>query len=261
MEAASLPLASLIAAIALVGLAPNQAVAEFNVPSLTSPVMDTAGLLSRSSKARLESALQALKRQGGTQLAVLTVPTLDGLTIEQASIRVTDQWQLGSEQGDNGVLLMIARDERRVRIEVGQGLEGALPDAHAKRIIDEAITPLFRTGDVDAGVTLGVFEIAKRTNPKIDLRAHLQGSLRQPSRHGRRARSSPLSNLLLLVIGIPIALLRMGMFGRTGYGYRRRGYYWGGGGMAGGMGGGGFGGGGFSGGGGGFSGGGASGGW
>jgi uncharacterized protein len=242
------------------GFVPSQATAEFKIPALTSPVVDSAGMLSRSSKARLESALQALKRQGGTQLAILTVPKLDGLTIEQASIQVTDKWQLGSEKGDNGVLLMIARDERKVRIEVGQGLEGLLPDAYAKRIIDEAITPLFRTGDVDAGVTLGVFEIAKRTNPKIDLRPYLESSRRQPTRHGRRARNSPLGNLIFLLLGIPIVMLRMGMFGGMGYGYRRRGYYWGG---AGGFsGGGGFGGGGgFSGGGGGFSGGGASGGW
>lgn len=141
MEAASLPLASLIAAIALVGLAPNQAVAEFNVPSLTSPVMDTAGLLSRSSKARLERALQALKRQGGTQLAVLTVPTLDGLTIEQASIRVTDQWQLGSEQGDNGVLLMI---EGVKSGDLAQGMCGAIARC------GELLAPHFPIAEGDA---------------------------------------------------------------------------------------------------------------
>ncbi|MBW2294432.1 MAG: TPM domain-containing protein [Deltaproteobacteria bacterium] len=244
--------------VTIAALTPELAVAEFSIPALKSPVVDRAGLLSNASKARLERALQALKRDGGTQLAVLTVPSLEGLTIEQASIRVTDQWQLGSASEDNGVLLMIAKDERRIRIEVGQGLEGVLTDAHAKRIIDESITPLFRTGDVDAGVTIGVFEIARRTNPEIDLRAHLEGSLRPASRSSRRTRSSPLSTLLFLLIAIPVALMRMGMFGGTGHYRRRGGYYWGGGGFGGG---GGFSGGGFSGGGGGFSGGGASGGW
>jgi len=231
---------------------------EFVVPSLGSPVVDEAGLLSPSCRARLEQALQAMRSKGGTQLAVLTVPSLEGLTIEEASIQVVDQWQLGSASEDNGVLLMIAQKERRIRIEVGQGLEGALTDAHSSRIIHEAITPLFRSGDVDAGVTLGVFKIAQRTNPDLDLRPYLEGSLRSPSRSRGRRQSSPLSNLILLLLAIPFALMRMGMFGGGRFYGRRRGYLWGSSGFGGG---GGFSGGGFSGGGGGFSGGGASGGW
>ncbi len=246
--------------LAVLGFAATGAAAEFEIPALSSPVVDRAGLLSASSKARLEAALQVLKRQGGTQLAVLTVPNLEGLAIEQASIRVSDQWQLGTTSEDNGVLLMIARDERRLRIEVGQGLEGVLTDAHSKRIIDEAITPLFRSGDIDAGVTVGIFEIAKRTNPDLDLRPHLEGGLRTRANRGgtRRTRSSPLSTFLFLLLAVPVAFMRMGLFGGRGYYRRRGGYHWGAGGFGGG---GGFSSGGFSGGGGGFSGGGASGGW
>jgi len=263
MDVASKPYgriaAWLVSVFTLAGATALPATAEFSVPPLRSAVNDNASMLSRGAEQRIEGALRALKKQGGTQLAVLTVENLGGLSIEQASIRVTDEWKLGSEREDSGVLLMIARDERKIRIEVGQGLEGALPDAYAKRIIDEAMTPLFRTGDIAAGITVGVFQIAKRTNPEIDLTAQLQGTSRMP--HSSRRRSSPMSTLMFLLIMIPIALMRSGVFFGGGLHRRHGGYYWGASGYrgGGGFGGGGFGG--FSGGGGGFSGGGASGGW
>ncbi len=99
------------------------------VPALRSAVTDQAGILSPATRQQLESALRQIQKIGGTQLAVLTVPDLAGLTIEQASIRVVDAWKLGSKKDDKGLLLMVARDERKVRIEVGQGLEGVLTDA------------------------------------------------------------------------------------------------------------------------------------
>lgn len=233
------------------------------MPRLTGAVVDGAGILSGTTRERIEKALRHLHGTGGTQLVVLTVPSLEGLTLEQASIRIVDDWQLGAAEQDDGVLLLVAKQERRVRIEVGQGLEGDLTDAHAKRIIDESVTPLFRTGDMDGGVTLGVYEIARRTNPDVDLRSYLEGSLRAPPRRGVRARGSVAGTVLMLGFAITVILLQgfggsryRGRTGRTG------GYYWGsgmGGGSGGFSGGGGFGG--FSGGGGGFSGGGASGGW
>jgi len=233
----------------------------FEVPKLSGAVVDRAGVLSPETRERLEGALRELQRKGGTQLAVLTLPNLSGLTIEQASIRVADAWKLGDEEADNGVLLLLARDERRVRIEVGQGLEGTLPDAYAKRIVDEAMTPLFKSGDFDAGVAVGVFQIARVTNPAVDLRPFLEGSLR--ARRSTRTRGSPAQSLLFLFLGIPLLLMRG--LGMGGYGRRRGAYYWGAGALGAGLGGrGGFGGGGFGGfggGGGGFSGGGASGGW
>lgn len=238
------------------------AYAEFAVPKLSGPVVDQAGMLSQSTEARLDAALRTLKKQGGTQLVVLTVPSLEGLSIEQASIQIVDQWKLGNEKEDDGVLLMIARDERKIRIEVGQGREGDLTDAYSKRIIDETMTPLFRAGEVDAGVTVGVFQIAKRTNPDVNLTSILEGSATSRRTRGRSQRSSPMSTLMFVLISIVFGLTRMGRFGYGG-GYRRGGSYLLGGAALGGsrgFGGGGFGGG-FGGGGGGFSGGGASGGW
>lgn len=238
---------------------------EFEVPKLSGAVVDRGGMLSPATRERLEGALRELRRKGGTQLVVLTLPNLSGLTIEQASIRVTDSWKLGGEQADNGVLLLLARDERRVRIEVGQGLEGDLTDAFSKRIVDEAMMPLFKSGDFDAGVTLGVYHIASVTNPAVDLRPYLEGGLR--TRSTTRTRGSPAQSLLFLFLGIPLMLMRG--FGRSRFGRRRGAYLMGAGMLGGGLGsrggfgggGGGFGGGGFGGGGGGFSGGGASGGW
>ena len=228
--------------------------AELEVPALRSAVTDRAGILSPVTRQQLESALRQLQSAGGTQLAVLTLPDLAGLTIEQASIRVVDAWKLGSKQDDNGVLLLVARDERKIRIEVGQGLEGTLTDAYSKRIIDEGITPLFRQGDMNGGVTFGVYQIARITNPEVDLRPYLERQLRQRS-SGARPAKSPWQALFGGLLLLAVFSMRMGFFpflfmGGSGLGR-------GGGGFSGGSGG--FGG--FSGGGGGFSGGGASGGW
>jgi uncharacterized protein len=230
----------------------------FDVPRLTGPVVDDAGMLSAGVESQISSALQRLRQQpGGVQIAVLTVPDLGDETIEQASIQVVDAWKLGGEDADNGVLLMIAKAERRMRIEVGQGLEGDIPDAYAKRIIDEAMTPLFRSGNVDQGVLVGVYQIAQRAHPDLDLAPLFQGGQRrdwQTSHRKQRGGISliPMLFLALLLIGgrgrrgsLLTGALLGSMIGRGG----------------GGFGGGGLGGGGFGGGGGGFSGGGASGGW
>jgi len=218
-------------------------------------------MLSAATIDRLESALRALQQTGGTQLVVLTLPNLSGLSIEQASIQIVDAWKLGTEKRDNGVLLLIAKQEHRMRIEVGQGLEGVLTDAYSKRIIDESIQPLFRAGDFDSGILVGVYQIARITNPEVDLSPYLEGVSTQAHRRTRRSAPGPLGWLVFLLIAMPFWLSRWGRFGGRGYNGGRHGSYWGSGSGGGGFGGGGFGGGGFSGGGGGFSGGGASGGW
>jgi uncharacterized protein len=226
----------------------------FTVPSLRSAVTDQAGMLSPATRSHLENTLQTFRDQGGAQIAVLTVPSLFGLSIEQASIQIVDQWKLGGRESDDGVLLLIAKQERKIRIEVGQGLEGVLPDAYAKRIIDEGISPLFREGDIEGGVLVGVYQIAQRTNPEINLRSLLEG--RKVVQRKRKEGRPWISLLIFFCMIAPFNLMNMGVFGGSRRMRGRGGYYWGG------HGGGGFGGGGgFSGGGGGFSGGGASGGW
>jgi len=126
--------------------------AALEVPYLGGRVNDLANMLSDATEGSLEASLEALERQTGAQVAVLTVPTLDGDSIEDFAIRVVETWELGREGVDDGVLLLISRDERLIRIDVGYGLEGALTDAQSRRIIAELMTPNFKNGDFDAGV-------------------------------------------------------------------------------------------------------------
>ncbi len=241
----------------------------FVVPAMTSPVVDQAGILSRSGLERVEGLIRSLHSSGGSQLAVLTVPSLNGLSIEEASIKVVDQWKLGDKERDDGILLMIAPQDRRMRIEVGQGKEGDLPDAWARRIISEVIGPRFRNADYDQGILLGVAAIIQRTDPQFDLSA---AGASMPKMRRSRAVAGGGSAwsfislfLLLVVISRIIRGVRSGVRTPLSSGFRTggSGYYGGGfgGGHSGGSGfGGGFGGG-YSGGGGGFSGGGSSGSW
>ncbi len=129
------------------------AVAEVAVPPLTGRVVDLTGTLSSDQIASLDKKLKDFEDRKGTQIAVLIVPTTAPETIEQYSLRVVEQWKLGRKKIDDGVLLIVAKDDRRLRIEVGYGLEGVLNDATARRIIDEIITPKFRTGDFAGGLS------------------------------------------------------------------------------------------------------------
>ena len=141
----------------------------FTVPTLTSPVVDEAGILSNSTELRLNAELRRLKESGGSQIGVLTVKSLEGLEIEQASIKVAEAWRLGSGPKDDGIILMVAPVERRIRIEVGYGKEGDLPDALARRIIDQVIKPSFRQRDFDSGVLNGVAAIIQKTDPSFSM--------------------------------------------------------------------------------------------
>jgi uncharacterized protein len=234
---------------------PSFAASSLQVPALRAPITDLAGVLKPVTIQRLNAALTQLHQQAGSQIAVLTLPSLNGLTIEEASIQIVDQWKLGTAKEDKGLLLLIAPNERRLRIEVGQGLEGQLTDAHSKRIISETMIPLIREGDMDGAVVAGVYRIIQHTDPQVDAEKLLNGIPR--TSHGL-SHNRQLSHLMLLIF---LLVLLMSLSGRWGGGSYWTGG-WGGGGFGGGFGGGGFGGGGgFSGGGGGFSGGGASGSW
>jgi uncharacterized protein len=126
------------------------------VPPLKARVTDLAGVLAPDRQAALEAKLAAFEARKGAQIAVLLVPTTQPEAIEQYSIRVVDAWKLGRAQPDDGALLLVALQDRALRIEVGRGLEGALTDLAARRIIDETITPRFREGDFMGGIDAGV---------------------------------------------------------------------------------------------------------
>lgn len=239
----------------LIGLSPLHA--EFKVPPLQSAVTDLSGTLNPSFVSQMNGALADLAQQTSTQFAVLVVPDLDGTPIENASIQVTDKWKLGKGHSDRGLLLLIATQERRMRIEVGQGLEGEIPDAIAKRVIADVITPEFKQGSMEKGIYFGLQALLARAEPDFNFQNYFNGGA--PTRKNVRSRGEtpPGWVLILVVLSVLIAMLGGGRRGR-------RGFYGGMGGFGGGFGGGGFGsgsGGGFSGGGGGFSGGGASGNW
>jgi uncharacterized protein len=275
------------------------------IPKLTARVTDLTGTLTAEQQTALEQKLAAFEAAKGSQIAVLIVPTTKPEEIEQYSIRVVQQWKLGrgtvnGKRVDDGALLIIAKDDHRMRIEVGYGLEGVLTDAMSNRIISETITPAFREGNFYGGIDGGLDQMIKL----------IDGEALPPPEHqwqgGRHGSGSGIFPELLFAVLIGSVVLR-GIFGRTlgsaftGLGAGALVYFggfalalagiagvgaflltllmgaaggsgwssggrggWGGlgGGLGGGgFGGGGFGGGGFGGGGGGFGGGGASGGW
>ncbi len=135
--------------------------AQVAIPKLDYRVIDFTQTLNTEQIASLTQQLSSLEQAKGSQLAILMVPTTGDETIEQYSIRVTDEWKLGRKGIDDGVLLLIAKDDKKVRIEVGRGLEGALPDVITSRIIREYITPEFSKNDYAAGIQAGVDRISK----------------------------------------------------------------------------------------------------
>lgn len=134
---------------------------EVAVPTLSQRVTDLTGTLGPDQKAALETRLAQVEQQQGSQIAVLIVPTTQPEAIEQYLIRVVDQWKLGRKDVDDGILILIAKDDRKMRIEVGYGLEGAIPDAIAKRIVSDVIAPYFRQGDFYGGISAAVERLAR----------------------------------------------------------------------------------------------------
>lgn len=132
------------------------ALADVPVPPLTGRVVDQTGTLSSADIASLSQTLKDLEARKGSQIAVLIVPTTQPETIEQFSIRVAEAWKIGRRKIDDGALLVVAKNDRHLRIEVGYGLEGSLTDITTKRIIDEDITPKFRSGDFAGGIAAGL---------------------------------------------------------------------------------------------------------
>lgn len=228
--------------------------AEAPLPNLSGRVTDLARLLSPGAAQALESQLSEYERETGHQFAFVSIETLDGGAIEDFSIRLAEKWKLGDKKRDDGLLLLVAKTERKMRIEVGYGLEGAIPDALSAQIIRNELRPAFQAGDFDGGIARS-FTLLQRA---------AQGeAIQVPDSKEKRQPGARIFQLLPIILFV---LFFAAMAG-GGRGRRRSMFYGGGlGGLGmGGLGGrgGGFGGGGgsFGGGGGGFGGGGASGGW
>ncbi|MBL8398875.1 MAG: YgcG family protein [Candidatus Accumulibacter sp.] len=268
------------------------------IPRLSARVTDTTSTLSAEQQRALEAKLAALERQKGSQIAVLIVPTVAPESIEQYALRVAESWKLGRRGIDDGALLLIAKQDRKLRIEVGYGLEGVVNDATAKRVISETISPRFRDGDFYAGIDAGIDSLARIVGgeplppPAVDLQQNVSavddnlalllfagfllvfvfgrilraifGRFMAAGIVGIAAGAAAavlLSSLVVAAIAGVVAFLASLMFGTlSSAGWSTGGFSWGNG-RGGGFGGGGGSGGGFSGGGGGFGGGGASGGW
>jgi len=145
--------------VAFFPLAFGLAAAEFPTP--TGFVNDFAGVLNQGARQQLEGRLQAYARETTTEIAIAILPSLAGRTIEETSVRLFEQWRIGKRDKNNGILIVVAVSDRRVRIEVGYGLEGKIPDAQAGRIIRDIITPRFRQGDYAGGLTAAVDELAR----------------------------------------------------------------------------------------------------
>jgi len=146
--------------LALVAFVAAGAAFAIDVPFLTGRVVDNAEILKPATRAKLTADLKALEERTTHQVAVLTVPTLGGESVEDFAVRAFEAWKLGQKGKDNGVLVVVVPQDRRMRIEVGYGLEGTLTDAQAARIIRDRMTPAFKAGDYDRGVAEGVAAIA-----------------------------------------------------------------------------------------------------
>lgn len=270
--------------------------AELKLPALTSPVMDLAGFLSPEDQSRLSELVYEIHANNGPQITILTVPDMQGYEIEDYSIRVAEKWQLGTKEKDNGLLVIIAKTERKMRIEVGNGIEGEITDYDTARFTRDIFPEYFKRGDFAGGLEAFLLDVAQRFN--IKLSGSGQRVLRRtpPATHGGLSKFFIIAIIAILVIGsmmfdkkplarglftgvsfsgisffigLPLGLLLIIFFfglalGVVGVGNFLMAMLLSGGGRGGGFGGGGFGGGGgggWSGGGGGFSGGGSSGGW
>ncbi|MCG3202175.1 MAG: hypothetical protein NFCOHLIN_02054 [Gammaproteobacteria bacterium] len=192
---------------AILLLSAGAAPAEVPVPPLTARVIDQTGTLSASETGALERKLADFESRKGSQIAVLIVPTTEPETVEQYALRVAEQWKLGRKGVDDGILLLVAKEDRALRIEVGYGLEGAVNDAIASRVIREVIVPLFKHGSFYAGIDAGVDRLIRTVDGE---------PLPEPDRQ-RYANESPWPAFIPIAIVLAVTagpLLRR-LFGRV----------------------------------------------
>lgn len=154
-------------------------------PKLQGYVNDYAHMISGSARVNLEEELNAFEQSDSTQLVILTIPSLEGETLEDYSIKVVEAWRLGQAQKDNGILLLVSKNDRKIRIEVGRGLEGRLTDLMAGRIIDLVIKPRFRSEDFDGGITAGVTSLIDATRGEFKAEDKDWGTETEPFQSSR----------------------------------------------------------------------------
>jgi uncharacterized protein len=236
-----LRLATLLLAVLL--SAAGSALAAPAIPKAQGYVNDYAGILSPPAKGQIERFLADFERSDSTQISVLTVPSLEGEDLEGYAVRIAHAWGIGQKEKDNGALLLVAKQERAVRIEVGYGLEDRLTDLLTGRIVDQEIVPRFKSGDFDGGIKAGVQAMVDAT------RGAYTGD---PATRKKKQRFPYEALIWLLFLGPGVLRMFAGghRSGGRGGGFYGGGFGSGGGGFGGGGGGfGGFGGGGFGGGG------------
>jgi uncharacterized protein len=184
-----------------------------DVPRLQGYVNDYAGMISPSAKPKIEEGLKAFEQSDSTQIVILTIPSLEGENIEEFSIKVAEAWKIGQQQKDNGILLIVSKQERKIRIEVGRGLEGRLTDLMAGRIIDQVIKPRFKQGDFDGGFITGASALIAATRGEFKAE-------QRPIQRGQKDFPPLLTFLLFLGIFVLIlgSLSRIlgGIAGATG---------------------------------------------
>jgi len=178
---------------------------EVAVPPLKARVTDLTGTLTAAQIQTLEGRLRDFERSKGSQIAVLLLPSTQPETIEQYSIRVAESWKIGRAKADDGVILVVAKADRKLRIEVGYGLEGAIPDAVAKRIVSEVITPRFRENDFYGGIDAGTGALMKLIEGEL---------LPPPKRQAGAADSSPDYQSLLVML-LVLAVIGGGFLSRV----------------------------------------------
>ncbi|HLW58282.1 MAG TPA: TPM domain-containing protein [Bacteriovoracaceae bacterium] len=173
---------------------------DIKIPPLRSPVMDEAHLMHPAQKRKLEDLIYQLYQKKGPQVTVLTVKDLQGLAIEDFSIRVAEAWQLGLKKQGNGLLLLISKDDRRVRIEVGEGIEGEITDFEANQMIRHYLVPSFRNNDYYTGVAKVILRVAEKFEISLT-----QGRMVSHSRANHRA-NSPLNLALPFMVIVLVAV-------------------------------------------------------
>lgn len=189
--------------LALLPLAGQCAADLVAIPPLKARVTDLTGTLSGDQAAALEADLARFEKSRGSQIAILLVPTTQPEAIEAYSIRVVESWKLGRQGVDDGILVLVAKNDRRLRIEVGRGLEGAVPDAVAKRIVAEVIGPRFKEGDFYGGLRAGVAK----------LQSAMAGEALPPPKSASQSRGG-MDIETLLVVGLVIATMLGAVMGR-----------------------------------------------